>query len=384
VLARSGVLVTAGRRGTTVAPRSRSTLRYRRAVDTSNSVQLDLSTGVPDPLLLPDLRSAVRALTETAAPGSYLDPPLLPDLEGYLKGSWPFPVDTLAIVDGAMDAIDLIARALLAYGDRVVVETPCFPPLLDLLESCGAKIMAVGLDAEGLNLEALRAAAQSARAVFLQPRAQNPTGVSMTARRAERIAELLSGTGTVVIEDDSWAAVAQADPVSIGRWIPDQTVYVRSYSKSHGPDLRIAAVSGPGDLMRSVGAIRQYGQGWTSRILQRILFELLTDATATAVVERARHTYAQRRHQLVAALGEHDIHVVGADGFNVWVPVADETSAVLHLANLGIGVASGAPFQTQIAAPAHIRVTASTLDRDFAVVAAAIAEAARGLQRVIV
>lgn len=384
LLARSGVIVTAGRRGTLIAPRSPA-LRYRRAIDPASNASLDLSTGVPDPRLLPDLGSAVRALTEAVAPGSYLDAPVLPKLEELARATWPFEPGGLTVVDGAMDGLDLAARALFGFGDRVVTETPCFPPLLDLLEAHRVEIVAVRLDDEGMELAGVRAALEApARAVILQPRAQNPTGVSMSTDRARELSELLAGTGTIVIEDESWSAVAQAGPVSVGTWLPEQTVHVRSFSKSHGPDLRIAAMGGPKDLMRAVSDLRQHGQGWTSRILQRILIELLTDERAVATVEHARSVYAHRRTQMVSALAAEGIDVAGSDGFNIWVPVADETSAVLALANRGIGVAPGAPFQANASAQPHIRITVSALDDGYEGVAAAIAEAARGSSRPVI
>ncbi len=53
-----------------------------------------------------------------------------------------------------MDAQDLIASTLLRFGDRVVVEHPCFPPLLDLLESLGVRFIGVPVDAQGLDVAA--------------------------------------------------------------------------------------------------------------------------------------------------------------------------------------------------------------------------------------
>ncbi|MEO6884682.1 MAG: aminotransferase class I/II-fold pyridoxal phosphate-dependent enzyme [Jatrophihabitantaceae bacterium] len=385
LLARSGVIVSSGRRGTIIAPRSTQSSRYRRAVDPASNVQLDLSTGVPDPRLLPDLSSAVRALTEAVAPGSYLDPPVLADLDRLIRTTWPFDVPGLTVVDGAMDALDLTARVLFGFGDRVIVETPYFPPMLDLLESHRVDIVAVGLDEDGIDLHGVQdALAVPTRAVIVQPRAQNPTGVSMTTRRAHQLSKLLAPTDTIIIEDESWAAVARAEPVSLGVWLPQQTVHIRSFSKSHGPDLRIAAMSGPEQLMREISALRQNGQGWTSRILQRILLELLTDPVAITAVEHARTVYAQRRTNVVNALAAEHISVTGTDGFNIWIPVADETSAILCLANHGIGAAPGAPFQVHTSLDPHIRITVSSLDRGYAHVAAAIAEAARGSQRPVV
>lgn len=363
VLSRSGVVITGRRRGTIVAPTSPDDLRYPRAVNPLATARLDLSTGVPDPALLPDLRTAITALSTVAAPGSYLDVPVLPELEQLVISSWPFAQHRLTFVDGAMDALDLTTRALLTFGDRVVVETPTFPPLLDLLEAHRVDIHAVPIDEEGISMDAVVAAStKPVRAVFLQPRAQNPTGVSMTARRAEDLGTLYDASDTIIVEDDSCAGVAHAPPVSVGTWLPNQTVHIRSFSKSHGPDLRLAALSAPQSLFDHITAIRQRGQGWSSRLLQRVLLELLRDETVNDQIHAARLVYADRRTRVIQALADAGIDCGGTDGYNVWIPVQDETSAVLALAHHGIAVAPGSPFVAGPPAPAHIRITVSGVD----------------------
>src|SRR6476646_2133413 len=68
LLARAGTIRTDGRRGTTVADRQRAgSPRYQRTLDRSSAFRLDLSTGVPDPALLPDLSRALDTLTAAPA-----------------------------------------------------------------------------------------------------------------------------------------------------------------------------------------------------------------------------------------------------------------------------------------------------------------------------
>ena len=379
LLTRAGTLRTAGRRGTVVAdtsaPRSG---RYQQALEHPTTFALDLSTGVPDASLLPGLGGALQALTTAGTPHSYLDDPVLPELHDVLLASWPYPPPALTVVDGAMDGLELVLRTTLQYGDRVIVEHPSFPPILDLLEAVGAEVVGVPLDDEGLVPDALAAAlADPARAVVLQPRAHNPTGVAMSAARAKELSALLDGTDVLVIEDDSASALGGPDPVSLGTLLPEQTVHLRSSSKSHGPDLRLAAMSGPAPLVDEIRHRRQLGQGWSSRLLQRILLHLLTDPASRAEVDRARETYAERRLAFTTALAGEGVETVGADGLNAWVPVLDEAAALVRLASQGIGVAPGAPFLVLPDEP-HVRVTCGLLDvDDIPAVAAAVAAAAR-------
>lgn len=378
LLARSGAIRTDGRRGTTVADlREPAAGRYRRALERQLDFALDLSTGIPDPALLPNLSLALTELSTAGIPGSYLDDPVLPGLLDILKAQWPYATDELMVVDGAMDALDLVSRTLLRFGDRVIVEHPCFPPLLDLLESIGVETVGVPVDEAGLVPEPLATALLGhISAVFLQPRAQNPTGASMTGPRAQDLAAILGGTGAPVVEDDSAGAVAATAPISLGQWIPGQVIHIRSFSKSHGPDLRLAAMGGPSDLLRDVIHRRELGQGWSSRVLQRVLLSLLTDPAAVADVHHARDEYTRRRVALVAALISRGVQVADGDGLNLWVPVHDESAAIVRLASQGIGVTPGSPFDVIPGGGAHVRVTAGLVSQGHEELAEILAAAA--------
>ncbi len=345
---------------------------------------LDLSTGTPCPDLLPSLRDALQRVTEGTEQWTttYLDPSVLPELEAHLTASWPFTPESLTVVDGALDALARIVDLRVHLGDRVVVEDPGFPPLLDMLDRAGAELLPVSMDDEGIVVaDLVQALGSEPVAVFLQPRAQNPTGTSMSIERAAALADVLQGSHVIVVEDDHSGDIATGEDVSLGVHLPAQVVHIRSYSKSHGPDLRIAAVGGTADVIEPLRAGRLLGPAWTSRLLQAVLLELLTDPTAIGQVTRARAAYAMRGLAVRAGLAREGVHATTGDGINVWVEVGDERAALLSLAAQGIKVAPGAPFQVEPGDTDHIRVTTGLLHEDdtdqFQRVISAIATAAK-------
>lgn len=378
LLTRAGTIRTDGRRGTQVVdPSATREGRYRQALEQTAQFAVDLSSGVPDARLLPPLTRALDDLTTAGTPRSYLADPVLPELRAALRTDWPYPAPALTVCDGAMDAIELVIRSRLSYGDRVLVEQPTFPPLLDLLEVAGVSVQGIELDEAGIRPDQLaEALREPAQALFLQPRAQNPTGVALTAQRVDELAGLLAGRGVLVVEDDSANQISVAADLSLGVHLPEETVHIRSYSKSHGPDLRLAAVSGPIEVIAAIEQVRQLGQGWSSRLLQRVLVNLLADPEAGAAVVAARQVYAERRAAFCAVLASHGIETGGSDGINVWVPVLDESAALMRLAAAGIGVTPGSPFQVGGEGPPYLRVTTGLLAEDLDFVAAQVAAAA--------
>ncbi|WP_433825428.1 aminotransferase class I/II-fold pyridoxal phosphate-dependent enzyme [Actinoplanes sp. CA-015351] len=377
----AGAIQTRGRSGTYVSgplpPRER--LRYTQLGNASVTLPKDLSTGVPDPALLPDLSGALRRIGDGRWAGSYLDAPVLPELEAVLRERWPYPPERLTVVDGAMDALDRIAGAMLRFGDHVLVENPAFAPLLDLLQAVGATVIGVPMDAGGVDPAALRQILRDYRpvALFLQPRAQNPTGTSMDRNRALTLAQvLLEAPNLLIIEDDHAGDIASAPLVSLGSHLPDRTVHVASFSKSHGPDLRLAAIGGPSHVIDAVSDRRLLGPGWSSRLLQGVLLDLLTDRRVIAQVSTARDTYAARRAALLAVLHAHGVEATAADGINLWMTVPDQQNAMVALAAHGVAAAPGAPFCVQPLADDHLRITAGLVTGGYDELAEVLASAA--------
>ncbi|SDR95710.1 aminotransferase-like domain-containing protein [Microterricola viridarii] len=371
-----------------------------------DATHLDLSHGTPDPLLLPALGPALSRVSLRAETSSYHELPVVPELGRVLDESWPYRAESLTVVDGAQDAVSRSLESVVRFGDRVVLESPGFPAFFDLVSALGASVVPVAIDEHGILPSSLAVALrQGPSALVLQPRAQNPTGASMTAERAQELARVIrsarNGSQLIVVEDDHSGQISTAAPVSLGRWIPDQVLHVRSFSKSHGPDLRIAALGGPAALIDRIVSRRMLGPGWTSRMVQRILADLLTDGTALDEVTEARRQYYSRQKALNAELAQVGVHAVSGvgeasttlpDGINLWLPVADERAALVQLAAAGIRVAPGSPFlaggavHTDAAiggvssvpgvGPGFVRVTAGMVRSNAAEVAGALAGAA--------
>ncbi|HEY8912491.1 aminotransferase class I/II-fold pyridoxal phosphate-dependent enzyme [Lacisediminihabitans sp.] len=386
-----GLIISRGRSGSFVMATPRKWLppRFQGLASQLEATRLDLSTGTPDPALLPALGPALSRVSMRAGTVSYLDQPVIPELESILRSTWSHEVEAVTVVDGALDAISRAMEITVRFGDRVVVEDPGFPPIFDLLDHFGAVRVPVGLDADGMRPDLLEEALTlRPTVIILQPRAQNPTGRSLTKARAEELARVVMrsrhASDAIIIEDDHSGEIAATRDVSLGAWLPDQVIHIRSFSKSHGPDLRIAAVGGNTEIIEQLVARRILGPGWTSRMLQTILHDLLTDSTSVSEVNDARRVYRARQRKLSEALGREGLTVAPADGINTWLPVADERTAVVRLAAAGIRVAAGTPFQAgqagqgSLAAPGghFVRVTAGLVRDDFDSVAASLASAA--------
>jgi DNA-binding transcriptional MocR family regulator len=381
-LAGVGLIETRGRAGSFVSGQERTVkAALSRRQSRVARYPLDLTTSMPDPDLIPDIGPALASAIESVSLTSYLDDPVVPELRELLLAGWPYLAKDLTVVNGALDAVDRIFGSTLTWGERVAVADPSFFSILDLIETHGGQAIPVALDGYGLEPESLRSALlNKPTLLLLQPRSQNPTGASMTYDRAEALAEILEPhPGVTIVEDDHAGDVSMASTISLGRWLPERTIHIKSFSMSHGPDLRLAALSGPPGVMTNLANRRRLGPGWTSRLLQTVLLGLLTSDSAKASVETARQTYGRRRLALAAELDRFNVEWSGRDGLNLWVTVESEREAMLALAAQGVGVAAGLPFNVEGAAKDHIRITCCLIEDDFEGIGRQIASAALGI-----
>ncbi|WP_159500253.1 PLP-dependent aminotransferase family protein [Microbacterium sp. 18062] len=369
-----GFLRTEGRRGTYVASPAveRSSDVWRRQV--SAGLPFDLSTGAPDANLLPAMR--LEAIDSVVRQSSYYGPIVVPELGAAIRDSWGirFAPEALTVVDGSLDALDRLIGLLVRHGDRVMIETPTYPPIISLLELAGAILLPIELDESGPRPEQVELALKREPRLFLfQPRAQNPTGVAITGERRDQLVSLLRGRDCLVIEHDSAGDISTSPLISCTDSLPETTVRIHGYSKSFGPDLRLAAVAGPGAIIDRLVTRRHLGPAWSSRLLQYMLAALLSDVDTRAKVAEAAVVYRGRREALSSALAACGVSTIGSDGYNIWVPLEQNIDAIVALAQRGFGVANGAAFQVGSQAR-FCRITAATLQKEHAeIIAAAIA-----------
>lgn len=374
LLRERGTVETHGRNGTRVRNRPATSAASRTLALPPGTV--DLSTGNPDPALLPRLRP--RPVTE---PALYGDPVLDPELAH--RGQQLLRRDgidstRLLCTFGTLDGIDRVLTAHLRPGDAVAVEDPGWTQLIDLLAADRMTVLPVSVDDDGPDPEALAAAlASGARAFIATTRAQNPYGSSTTLDRAAALRAVLSGhPDTLTIDDDHGAELASDGPYVLAG-ATRYWAYLRSASKAYGPDLRIALLAADETTHDRVAGRLRHTSRHVSRIIQGTWSDALADNKTQRLVRSAEERYNERRRALLDALYARGIEAHGRSGLNVWVPVSDESAALSALLAAGYAAAPGSWFRIR-SGPA-LRVTTATLDPEVAPrVADALTDAVRG------
>ncbi|CAG4930067.1 aminotransferase class I/II-fold pyridoxal phosphate-dependent enzyme [Acidithrix sp. C25] len=365
-LERRGLAKGLGRAGTVVTRRNRDLGRARvfSMVPTRNEgLALDLSTGFPDPILLDDLHRRAKVELATTTSSNFLHRTVCDELLIQLMVLHEVKSNEITVVNGSLDALDRILEQTTTPSDRIVVEEPSYPPIFDLLEVHKLIPIPVKLDSEGVEPDSLAAAlTRSPTAIIVQPRSQNPTGISMSATRYQELASIFAKSEKVtIIEDDHSGAISTSTIRSFRGKVPNRVINIHGFSKSHGPDLRISSIASDFETISALNSRRRLGPSWTSEIIQRILANLLSDSIANESVNNARKTYAKRLSDLAEALRQDGIEISSNDGLNAWIPVTSEVGAITDLARQGIVVAPGSAFHLDPNHLPHLRVTTAAL-----------------------
>nr|WP_201469808.1 aminotransferase class I/II-fold pyridoxal phosphate-dependent enzyme [Microbacterium hydrocarbonoxydans] len=318
-LAQAGLVVSRGRAGTIIAGHE-SVAQEGYAPDT---VLRDVGTGNPDPRLIPDPSPALA--TVAGRPVLYGEPVIDRSLDQWARG-WiaedlRHPDFGITITSGAVDAVERLLAQALMRDDAVALEDPCFLASIHTVRLGGYRAVPVPVDDQGMTVDGLRAALDAGvRAVICTPRAQNPTGASLTATRAAELrAVLVEHPYVLVIEDDHFSMLSQRPYESlIG---PDHRRFalVRSVSKFLGPDMCLAIAATDATTAERLAMRLSPGTTWVSHLLQRLTLTQLTDDAVVSQIADAREHYAARNEAFAARLRVHGLDSPVTDGLSLWI-----------------------------------------------------------------
>lgn len=356
----------------------------------------DCSTGRPDPTLLPlkilkrHWKSAFDEVSQHDLQYATADPvPALAEILGTRLRSEGVPVSDGELVVGASTqqfislAPDVVSRLGGAKEVVFAVEQPGYYSFFDTWDRAGIGMIGVETDEDGALPQSLEAALRGgANAVLLTPRAHNPTGASWTPERLRALGDVLSRYPDVVaIEDDHFGDIAenQAGSLLADARVEERVIYIRSFSKSIAPDLRLSVAAAKRRLKAVLQDAKSHADGWSSRLLQRVMVRVLQDEELAPWFARVRQTYRARRQRVAEVLIERGSPGVvarpGVDGVNVWVHLPaglDATEVIERAAELGVLVAPGEVFYLS---PGHsdvVRFNAGSVEIEQATVCAGL------------
>lgn len=221
--------------------------------------------------------------------------------------------DRLFITSGGMQGLDLAAKLFIDPGDLVAIEAPTYTNGSATALAYQAELAEIEIDADGMSIDALRAAADKAgrapKVIYTIPTFQNPSGASMSLARRVELLELAHEWGSVVLDDDPYSMLrfageplpslhelAQGDPLVFS---------VRTFSKIIAPGLRLGWIDADPSLQTLLIHAKQTMDTCANLPAQRLVAGFLEQGHLEGHLATQRVEYRRRKEAMQAALAEH-------------------------------------------------------------------------------
>lgn len=260
------------------------------------------------------------------------------------------------VVNGAQQALDLIARVLVDADDTVVLEDPSYIGARSVFHAAGARLVSVPVDDEGLDATRLPRAAARARLAYVTPSHQFPTGVVMSLRRRLALLEWARKGDAWVVEDDYDSEYRyEGRPIEAVQGLDGagRVIYVGTMSKVLYPALRLGYLVLPPALVEPFRAAKWAVDRHSPTLEQQVLADFIAEGHFERHLRRSRTRHAARRATLLCALeatlGDR-VEVIGANTGKhvvVWLrdlPARSVPRLVTEARRDGVGVYSVAPY----------------------------------------
>ncbi|UFZ07759.1 PLP-dependent aminotransferase family protein [Bradyrhizobium ontarionense] len=268
-----------------------------------------------DSVLLRRLAAASRRRIALAAPDElgYGDPRgsmhLRTQVAHYLAANRGVRCDPscILIVSGTQQGLRLCLDALLAPGDAVWFEDPGYHASRHTLRATGMTLVPVRVDGEGIVVSAGEKTHAPAKAAYVTPSHQFPTGVPMSMARRIALLDWARRAGAYIFEDDYDSEYRFAGPplTALAGIGGERVIYLGTFAKTLFAGLRLGYLVVPPALVPRVVAARAALDRFPPAFMQEALADLMAEGVIAAHMRRMRPRYRQARDVVAEALVKH-------------------------------------------------------------------------------
>jgi 2-aminoadipate transaminase len=313
---------------------------------TAGGSYISFASGLPDPSLFPiealteitqqTLAEDGRAALQYGAAEGYM--PLRAMVAEMLRarGLSDATPDRVLMTNGSQQALDLAARAILDPGSTVLLESPSYLAAIQVFDSYESNYAVVPMDAEGMDVSRAEELIRMSRPrlLYTLPNFQNPTGITQSLARRQRLAEMAVEYRLPLLEDDAYYDLRYE-----GESIPPVTalahnpmaIYTGTFSKSIAPGLRVGYLYAQPELVTRLAHLKQITDLQAGSLTQRVVYRFCERGLLTPQIQRLRQSYGPRRDTLLAALSGSLTGFASwtrpAGGMFVWLTLPEQMDA---------------------------------------------------------
>lgn len=214
--------------------------------------------------------------------------------------------EAVLVSNGSLQIQEFLTRLLTAPGDVVLVERPSYDRAITIFRRAGTQVVGAPLKPDGFDVGSLERLVEKERPRFFYviPDFQNPTGVTTSSAKRERLVELAERYDFWVVEDNPYR-----DLRYFGEEVPtifsldsEKVLYLSSFSKVLSPGMRVGYLIATRKLVKDLAKIAEDTYITPSMIGQGIAYEYCRRGWLESNIDRLKDIYRPRLEALASAL----------------------------------------------------------------------------------
>jgi 2-aminoadipate transaminase len=297
---------------------------------------ISLARGAPslDIIAVDDLKASAQRAFERDAAGTfaYGTSAGYPHLLEWIAAKHGVPPERTIATNGSMQADAFLFQKLVEPGDVVVIEAPTYDRTLLSLRQLGAELLAIPLEADGIDVNALALALEEGarpKLAHIIPNFQNPAGCTLSLDKRRRLLELAAQYGFTIFEDDPYVELrfeGESLPTMLSMDESDTVVYASSFSKTVCPGIRVGYLVGPAELIAGIRTMATNTYISPNMVAQSIVADFCHSGAIEHSIETVKVALRERRDATADALERHlpDARFVTPHGgYFLWVDLPE-------------------------------------------------------------
>ncbi|AHM04648.1 Transcriptional regulator [Roseibacterium elongatum DSM 19469] len=288
--------------------------------------------GYPDPTLFPVAALEAVFSEVIRAPGGlamqYAPSDGLPRLREQVadlmqRDGTPCRAEEVLILQGSQQGLDFAARMLVDPGDVIVTEDPTFLGARIAFDTARPRYAAIPVDADGMRMDRLEevlTTTPKVRMIYTIPEFQNPTGVTLSLARRQRLIDLANRHDVVVLEDSPYRQIRFAgNPLPSLKSLDTQgrVIHLGSFSKVLVPGLRVGWALAAAPYLDKLKLLKTAADTQTSTLNMAATSLFLDRHDLDAHIADLRHAYGRKKEVMLDAIRRHfpqDVTVTDPEG----------------------------------------------------------------------
>lgn len=255
--------------------------------------------------------------------------------ERYLKKGLNVDASEILITNGSQQGIDLISKVFLDKGDKVLVENPTYLAAIQSFGLFEPEFKSVPLLKDGVDIDTLQKilSHNEIKLFYSVTNFQNPTGISYSKEKRQKVAEILKDKDILFVEDNPYGEIRflGEDIPPVKAYLPNSVLF-GSFSKIVSPGMRLGWIVADEEIMDKIVIAKQASDLHSNYFTQRVVYQYLIDNDVDEHIEKIKKMYRNQRNLMISMIEEHfpeNVHYTEPEGgMFLWVTLPEGLSSM--------------------------------------------------------